>query len=300
MIEDYRGLAVFVAVSEAGSFSAAGRRLNLSTSVVSHHVSKLEAKLGATLFFRSTRSLTLTSEGHKILDAAQRMVLAGDEAIDALSNELDQPVGELRITIPAFGQRSEMHRAIWDFALKHPLVALTVSSSDRQVDIVSEGYDLAIRLGKLANSSLKSKRIGTFRRVMVASPHYVAQRPRIKTIEDLAKCDFVSITMLNDEVTLIRKNETASFEPENIRLQVDSISAAQAAVNSGLGCQHLPEAEIVDDLRDGSLVEILPDWKLPELGVYAVWPDIGPQKQLTRRLLDYLTAAGKGGASRPA
>lgn len=106
MIDDFKGLAVFVAVTESGSFSAAGRRLNLSTSVVSHHVSRLESKLGVSLFFRSTRALSLTSEGHKILDAAKRMVSAGSEAIDALAGEIDQPVGALRMTIPAFGQYS--------------------------------------------------------------------------------------------------------------------------------------------------------------------------------------------------
>ncbi|WP_168798038.1 LysR family transcriptional regulator [Pacificoceanicola onchidii] len=300
MIDDFRGLAVFVAVTEAGSFSAAGRRLNLSTSVVSHHVSKLESKLGVSLFFRSTRALTLTSEGHKILDAAKRMVAAGTEAFDALSGELDQPVGTLRITIPAFGQCTSMHRAIWDFALEHPLVSMTVNSLDRQVDLVSEGYDLAIRLGKLADSTLKSKRIGRFRRVMVASPGYLAERAPIETIENLAQCDFVAFSMIKSAITMVRNGETATFEPERHRLEVDSIAAAIAAVKAGLGCQHLPESEILADLAEGSLVEVLPAWKLPDLGIYAVWPDSGPQKQLTRRLLDYLTEAAKGEADGPA
>ncbi len=294
MIDDFKGLAVFVAVTEAGSFSAAGRRLNLSTSVVSHHVSRLESKLGVSLFFRSTRALSLTSEGHKILDAAKRMVSAGSEAIDALAGEIDQPVGALRMTIPAFGQYSPMHRAIWAFAADHPLVSLTVHSLDRQVDLVSEGYDLAIRLGKLVDSSLKTKRIGMFHRIMVASPQYLETRPPIETLEDLAQCDFVGIAMLSNAITLMKDGESATFEAKRLRLEVDSITAAIAAVKSGLGCQHLPEAEIEAELQNGALVEVLPDWKLPDLGVYAVWPESGPQKQLTRRMLDYLVAVNKG------
>ena len=174
MIEDYRGLAVFVAVVDAGSFSAAARRLKLSTSVVSHHVSKLEAKLGTPLFFRSTRSLSLTGEGHQILDAARRMVNAGEEAIDALADHIDQPVGALRITLPAFGDNSPVHKAIWQFAHNHPMVAISLHSSDYLADLVKDGFDLAIRLGTLSDSSLKNRRIGTFSRALVASPEYLA------------------------------------------------------------------------------------------------------------------------------
>ncbi|MEM6466689.1 MAG: LysR family transcriptional regulator, partial [Pseudomonadota bacterium] len=136
MIDHYRGLAVFAAVAELGSFSAAGRRLKLSTSVVSHHVSKLEESLGTPLLFRTTRSLSLTSEGRQVLEAANRMVQAGQEAVDALSDFSTQPVGALRVTLPAFGHRSPVHRAIWQFAKTHPMVALTLHSSDRPVDLV--------------------------------------------------------------------------------------------------------------------------------------------------------------------
>lgn len=187
-----------------------------------------------------------------------------------------------------------MHRAIWAFAADHPLVSLTVHSLDRQVDLVSEGYDLAIRLGKLVDSSLKTKRIGMFRRIMVASPQYLATRAPIETLVDLAQCDFVGIAMLSNAITLMKDGESATIEVKRLRLEVDSITAAIAAVKSGLGCQHLPEAEIEAELKNGALVEVLPDWKLPDLGVYAVWPDSGPQKQLTRRMLDYLVAVNKG------
>ena len=94
--------------------------------------------------------------------------------------------------------------------------------------------------------------------------------------------------MLDDKITLIRKGETTSFVPENFRIEVDSINAAKAAALAGLGIQHLPVSEVEDHLKRGDLVEVLSSWQLPDLGVYAVWSDIGPQKRLTRRLLDFL------------
>lgn len=288
MIDDYRSLAVFNAVADAGSFSAAARHLRLSTSVVSHHVSKLEARLGVTLLFRSTRSLSLTPEGSLIRDAVRRMVQSGEEAIDLLADEADQPVGALRVAIPAFGGQGAVQEGIWAFARAYPMVALSLSSSDTQVDLFKDGFDLAIRVGNLADSSLKSRRIGEFRRVLVAAPHYLAAQGPVDTIDDLKACDFVGLSMVSDDITLERGGEAVSFAPENVRLEVDSVAAAEAAIRMGLGVQRLPLPGIARDLETGDLVELLPEWRLPELGVYAVWPDSGPQKRLTRLLIDFL------------
>jgi DNA-binding transcriptional LysR family regulator len=294
MIEDYRSLAVFVAVADAGSLSAAGRRLKISTSVVSHHLSRLEEKLGVTLFFRSTRSISLTPEGHAALSPARRMVAAGEEALDALSLGNDQPVGALRITMPAWGERMHLRQSLWSFARLHPLVAISLHSSDAPVDLVKEGFDLAIRLGMLSNSSLKSRRIGDFQRVLVAAPSYLATRAPIRTIEDLAACDFVAFTMVSDTITLHRDGRSVSFQPENVRLELDTIGSTKSAIMAGLGIQHLPRGEIEDELASGQLVQVLPKWGLPDLGIYAVWPDSGPQKALTRRLIDFIVSSSKG------
>lgn len=283
---------MFVAVVNAGSFSAAGRRLKLSTSVVSHHISKLEAKLGVTLFFRSTRSLSLTSEGEAMLPAARRMVEAGAEALDANTDDSDQPVGSLRITMPAFGDQSAIHRCVWDFAKTYPMVAISLQSSDEQVDLVKEGFDLAIRLGMLRDSSLKSRRVGTFERVLVGARSYFDQMPPIKTFEDLNRCQFVSISMLPDTMVLERNGERIEFLPDNVQLEVNSIASAVAAVRAGVGIQHLPLSEIEDALQSGELVEAMPGWTLPTMGVFAVWPDVGPQKKLTRRFIDALVSVG--------
>lgn len=287
-MDHYRTLAVFVAVHEAGSFSGAGRRLKLSASVVSHHIARLEARLGVSLFFRSTRALSLTPEGQAILASARAMVTAGDDALDMLTGSSDAPVGALRVTLPAFGEHSPWHRSLMQFVRSHPMIAMSIHTSDYPVDLVKEGFDLAIRLGVLGDSALKSRRIGSFRRKLVASPAYLAGRPRIRTLEDLQEADFISMAMLPDAMTLVRDGEQISFEPVNVRLEVHSLSAAKLAVLEGIGIQHLPTSEVDLDIVAGRLVEVLPGWAPPELGVYAVWPDIGPQKRLTRRLIEFI------------
>ena len=290
MIDDYRSLAVFVAVAEAGSLSAAGRRLKLSTSVVSHHLSRLEARQGVTLFFRSTRAMSLTPEGHAALEPARRMVAAGEEALDALGADSDEPVGALRVTMPAFGENSPLRRVLWDFARRHPLVAISLFTSDMPVDLVKDGFDLAIRLGTLSDSSLKSRRIGEFHRRLVAAPAYLADRVPPQTPEELAALDFISVAQLRGAVTLHREGRSVTFEPERIQIEVNSVTSAKSAVMGGLGIWHLPLSEIEDELAQGTLVPVLPDWSLASLGIYAVWPDIGPQKALTRRLIEAFIA----------
>ncbi|MEM5501627.1 LysR family transcriptional regulator [Ahrensia kielensis] len=287
MIEDYRSLAVFVAIADTGSLSAAGRRLKLSTSVISHHLSRLEERQGVTLFFRSTRSMSLTPEGQIALEPARRMVNAGEEALDAITAGNEEPVGALHIAMPAFGEQSKLHKTLWEFAKQHPMVAISLHCSDTPTDLVKDGFDLAIRLGVLSNSNLKSRRIADFKRLLVASPDYLAARDPIKSPQDLEANDFISVVQIPSMMTLEYAEQMVRFEPKNIRVEVNTVNAAKAAVLAGLGIWHLPLGEIEKELAQGQLVHVLPKWSLPILGVYAVWPDIGPQKALTRRLIEH-------------
>lgn len=291
MADEYKGLAVFAAVADAGSFSGAAKRLKLSTSVISHHISKLEERIGVSLLYRSTRSLSLTAEGEKVLPAARQMVASADQAIDALADDLDQLVGALRITMPTFGIHTAVHQAVWRFAQEHPMVALTLHSTDRQVDLVRDGFDLGIRLGNLADSSLMTRRIGTFSRRLVATPEYLNSCGSPTTPEALKACAFIALAMVPNTIVLHQGGEQISFEPDDVRLEVDTVAAAKAAVVAGLGIQRLPLSEVEAELASGDLVEALPGWQPPDLGVYAVWPDAGSQKKLTRRLVAFLVSA---------
>lgn len=288
MLEDYRTLAVFVEVAEAGSFAEAGRILNLSTSVISHHISRLEEKLGVSLFFRSTRSMSLTPEGLKMLESARQMVASGQEAMDALADIVERPVGELRLAMPAFGVETSISQRVWTFAREHPLITITLHSSDTQVDIIDEGFDLALRFGDLTDDAMKSCRVSDFRHVLVATPRFLHSQPPIRTIADLRSMQFISYSMLPDEFSLIRGNETINFTPEKMRVELNSLAAVKSAILNDLGIQRLPETEVRQELREGALERVLPEWSLPESGVYAVWPEVGRQKNLTRRFIEYL------------
>ena len=291
MIEDYRGMAVFVAVADAGSFSEAGRGLNLTPAAISHHIGKLERKLGISLFLRSTRALVLTPQGEKMLEHARRMVVAANEALDSVADLPDEPSGALRVTTTAFGDNSPVRRAIFEFAALHGKVSIDMQTSDTVVDIVKDRFDLAIRLGDISGSGIKSQKIGEFHRVLVAAPSYLAKRSPIKSPEDLLTCDFIDLSMVPPGFSLTKDRNSVEIEPSTFRIKVNSVSGAKSAICAGLGVLRLPSTEVEKEIAQGEMVRVLPDWQLPVQGIYAVWPDTGQQKRLTGLLIDYLSAA---------
>lgn len=231
--------------------------------------------------------MSLIPEGQIALDPARRMLTAGEEALDAIHAGNDEPVGALCIAMPVFGEQGRLHAALWSSTKQHPMVAISLHCSDVPTDLVENGFDPEIRLGTLRSSSLKSRRIADFKRLLVATPDYLAERKPIETPQDLTEHDFIDVTQIPSVMTLERDGQSRDVEPENRRIEVNTMDAAKAAVLAGLGIWHVPLGEIENDIGQGRLVRILPDWALPELGIYAVWPDIGPQKALTRRLIDH-------------
>ncbi|WP_417415250.1 LysR family transcriptional regulator [Hoeflea sp.] len=294
MIDDLRALAIFAKVAEAGSFSAAGRALRLSTSVVSHHVKALETRHGVTLLHRSTRALSLTSDGQRLLQSARRMVEAAEEGFDAIADISAEPAGALKLTAPAFLTNSLQESAIWQFARRYPHVAITLHGSDEQINLVAEGYDMAIRLGAMPESTLRSRKIGTFERWLVAAPSYLETIEKPSVPQDLARCDFVLLDMLPDKFVLTRGTEEVTIHPDQSRVLVNSISGARSAVLAGLGLQKLPVSEIGEDLAAGRLVRVLPEWSLPTLNIYAVWPASSRRSSLVNLLLEFILEAQNG------
>lgn len=296
MIDELRRMAIFATVAETGSFSAAAQKLRLSTSVVSHHISALEETLGITLLYRSTRAISLTDKGLKLLPAAQKMVAAASEGLDEISVEGDTLVGALRVTMPLFAAGSWVENCLFEFGRMHPNVAITLAQTDRQVDLIGEGFDLAVRLGHMPASDLRVRKIGVFERKIVCTPSYLANVGPIKKPQDLHRCEFVVMQSLPDSFRLHKAQHIFDITPENSRILVDSVTAARHAVLAGLGVQRLPMSEIADDLRDGRLVELLPEWSLPLLDINAVWPAAKQGSKLTARFLDHMLAVAKSKA----
>ncbi len=288
MIDDLRALAIFAKVVEEGSFSAAGRSLKLSTSVVSHHISSLEEKLGVTLLYRSTRSLSLTEAGSRLLQDALRMVSAANDGLNAIADMSSEPAGTLRISAPDFLVSSSRESLIWKFARKYPHIHIDLVGTDAPVNLIADGFDIAIRLGELSDSTLKSRKLNTFDRALVASPQYLQNCPKIEHPRDLKHCEFVTAQMLQRSFELRKGEEVVTINPTHSRITVNSVHSAKAAILAGLGIQRLPIREIREDLAEGRLIEILPSWSLPILNVYAIWPASGPKNALVGLLVDFL------------
>lgn len=293
MLENYRTLAVFVAVTDAGGFSQAGRTLKLSTSVISHHIGRLEEKLGVSLFFRSTRSMSLTPEGRRLLEPARRMVTYGQEAMDTLAGFGEQPIGDLRLAMPSLGVDADIYQQVWTFANKYPRVTVTLHESDLQIDLVKNGFDLALRLNDSTDGSFKSCKVGDFKSVLVAAPDYLRNRSTLRTPDDLSSNQFIAVAIFPGAITLEKDQTAVEFVPKYTPIEVNSITAAKSAIVAGLGIQRLPEFEVRQELVSGTLVHVLPDWTPQALGVYAVWPSVGRQKKLTRSLIDFLLSANQ-------
>jgi DNA-binding transcriptional LysR family regulator len=289
MLDRLRSLAVFAKVVELGSFRAAARALALSPSVVSHHVRELEAQLSVPLLYRTTRRLSLTSDGEKVVVAAREMVDAAERGLDAVSGRSSSPSGELRVTAPAFLAETGLSRDMAAFARELPQVKLTVSFSDAPRDLLRDGFDLALRVGRLEDSTHRTRRLADMRRLLVASPRFVAERPTPRRPADLALWDFVQLSSRPAEATLVpagkRRPVTVAFTP---RLSVDSAAAMRELVLAGAGLATLPEVTVRSELARGRLVEVLPRWRVATLGVHAVWPYNAQRASLTLRFVDFM------------
>ena len=288
MHRDLQSIAIFVAVAEQGSFSKAAKRLGLTNSVISHHVSKLEEKLGITLLYRSTRKVALTDQGRTLYEAAFHSLGTVEDAVTALTAEGDDPVGALQIAMPAFIPDPTVERLIWEFASRYRGIALNVKYSDELQDLIDGGFDIAFRVGSLEDSGMKSKKLADIFLTLVAAPGLLADRNEITDPEDLVPRDFVSLQQFHDVITLVKSQETRRIAIENSRVRVDNIYAARDAALAGLGMMALPQGLCEKELARGAFTRILPDWQLAPLPLHVVWNNHARRNSLTRRLLSFL------------
>ena len=290
MIDDLRPLAVFAKTVEAGSFRAAARMLGLSPSVVSHHVSQLEARLGRALIYRSTRRLSLTVEGKQLYSHVQAMLAADAAGLSAMNDQTGEPVGELSVSLPAFLASGPLMPQLTRFIAAHPKVLLTLDFTDEKQDLIADGIDLAIRIGALQDSSLKAVRLLDLPRTLVAAPSLLQGEPPREPADIVAR-DWIGIRMRPGP----RRFRHADGREVEIkiapRVQVNSIEASRQLALAGLGLCSPPSFLVAADLAAGRLVEVLPDWRVPTLGIYAVWPPNAGREGLARRLVTALRNA---------
>lgn len=285
-------MQAFAAVVDAGSFVRAADALQVSKTAVSRLVADLEARLGVRLLHRTTRRLSLTAEG-EVFHARCKELLAGvAEAETEVTAGADEAVGLLRLNVPvSFGL---LHlAALWPaFLQQHPKVTLEVTLADRIVDLVDEGYDLAVRIARLPASSLVSRRIGSTRLVLCASPEYLRRHGTPAHPDDIARHTVFSYTLL-------ASGDTWSFDgPEGpvsvkvtpvMRSNSGDTCCAAALAHQGIVLQ--PSFMVGTHLRSGALVEVLPAYRSLELGIYAVYPSRRHLQPRVRALIDFLVQA---------
>ena len=290
-MDKYQEMRVFTAVVDAASFVGAGDALNMSKAAVSRHISDLEQRLGVRLMHRTTRKLSLTSEGEVFL-ARSREILASIEASEAeLSTRSVTASGLLKISVPvSFGIR---HLApLWsEFLGAHPQVTLDVQLADRVIDLVEEGFDLAVRIARLPDSSLISRQLASTRLVLCAAPSYLKRRGTPQHPSELAQHDVMgySLMAMGDQWQFTGPDGPVSAKVRP-RMWTNNGDSCVAASLAGAGIQLQPTFLIDQELASGQLVEILPQFRSAELGIYAIYPSRKFVLPKVRALVDFLAS----------
>lgn len=290
-------LEAFARVAETGSFSAAARALNLSKSLISRQVSALEAELGARLMSRTTRSLTLTEAGRGYYEQVARILAQMEEADLSVSQLQATPRGKLRVNAPMSFSLLRLAPVLPDFLALYPEIDVDVSMNDRRVDLMEEGFDLAIRIGRLADSSLVARKLGPMQRIVCASPAYFAEHGLPKAPADLRThaCLCYSNADTVDEWRFSEPNGRPITVEVKGRVRANNGDLLRLAALRGLGLVDLPNFLVGADIEAGTLVPVLQDFIRQEGGVYAVYPHALYLPPKIRVFIDFL-AERWGGA----
>ncbi len=264
-------LAIFTRVVQAGSFSAAARSLGMPKSTVSRKVSELEARVGARLLQRTTRKLGLTDAGRIYFGYSARIVAEAEEADRAIGNLKSAPCGLLRVTAPL--SFAMLGPAVAAFLRRHPDVQLELVCTDRRVDLVEEGFDLAVRAGRLDDSSLVVRPLGVLRRVLAAAPGYCRRHGTAKRPEDLERhTGLVFGGGTARGAWSLQSGERKVEVRINARMTVNDFEVLGDAVRAGLGIASMPALFIEEDLRKGRLVRVVPGWRAEDVPLQALYP----------------------------
>lgn len=291
--DSFDGLGVFVEVVETGGFSRAAERLALTRSAVAKTIARLEERLGVRLFHRTTRSQTLTEDGHAYFEHCQRAlreVRAGQALLDSGRREVR---GTLKISMPVMFGRHCVAPLLLDLAGQHPDLELDLRFSDAVVDVIGERFDLAVRNGRPGEGgALQTRKVAEQRKVACAAPSYLAAKGVPATIDDLAEHEALAYWR-NEQLfdwTFIEADGARRIAKLNWRFQFDDHEAIVHAAVKGLGVAWVPDWLVRDHMEAGRLQPILTAHSAPPLETYLVWPAARTLPLRTRVAIDWLAA----------
>jgi len=284
---DVNEMLVFARVVQAGSFTAAAAKLGMPKSTVSRKVSELEERLKSRLLHRTTRKLSLTDAGRTYFDYCARIAAEVEEAERAVSTLQEKPRGLLRVTAPV--NVEFLGPIVGDFLKRYPEIRLELLCTGRAVDLVEESFDVAIRAGALADSTLIARTLGSSPWNLVATPGYLKKRGRPRSPEDLKKHDCLFFGAGRNPFDLRLEKGDISVEVALFaRMIVSDMEILHAVATAGLGVAVLPVMLSVKDLRAGRLKRVLPDWNPPATPVQVVYPSSRHLSPLVKTFVEHL------------
>ncbi len=281
-------LEVFVAVVESESFTAAAKDLGVSKSFVSKEIRALEDRLGVRLINRTTRKLALTDAGAGFF-ARARQIMEDVEAAERSVVQLNtEPRGLLRISVPMTFGIEYVSPALTKFMQSHPDLEIDIAFADRKVDIIDEGFDLVLRIGKLADSSFVVRKIAPVRLMLLASPSYLEQAGTPQRPQDLADHECMQYTYQDTNTWRLDNGDSEVAIQVHGRMRANNGNALRDAAVSGLGIVIVPDFMACNQLADGSLVEVLPGWSVGDRAVWAMYPHSRHLSAKVRLCVDFL------------
>jgi len=283
-------LAIFVAILDAGSLAAAARKLRRSPPAVTRALAMLEERVGARLLERTTRRSRPTDAGKRLADDARQILAGYGDAVREVSAAAVR--GVLRVTAPLVFGRRHITPIVASFLDAQPGIRVELVLSDRNLDMISDGLDVALRIGVLADSGLVVRKVGEVRRVLVASPRYLVGCPPLRTPHDLARHDVIFMASRSGSFEArfagSPRDQVVRVVP---RLLVNDVEAMLVAVHAGRGIGRALSYQVADDLASGTLVRLLPEAELPAVPVQLVVPSARHMSAKARSFVDHAARA---------
>ncbi len=288
---DLVDVLAFVGVVETGAFARAAERMDISKSILSRRVARLEEQLGAKLLTRTAQGASPTDIGQAYYERASNILADLEAAREIVADAVTQVAGPIRLTAPLSFGTQHLAPALADFARQHPKVELDVSLDDRTVDLLAGGFDMAVRIGNLADSALIARKIAPVHAVVVASPAYLAERGRPKHPRDLADHDLLFYANVPTyEQWRFRIGNRWEHVKGHSRFRANNGEMLREAACAGLGIVILPSFIASDAIRSGGVEMILRDFPLEEVGLHLVMPPGRASTARMRALIDFLAA----------
>jgi DNA-binding transcriptional LysR family regulator len=291
-MQDLNDMLFFAEVVERGGFAAAGRALGVPKSRLSRRVAELEAQLGVRLLQRTTRKLSLTAIGETYLRHCLALRESAQAAADAVAEVQTEPRGTIRVVCPVTLAQTVLGDVLPIYLARHPQVQVDMEVNNRVVDLVEEGVDVAlrVRLTLEESGSLVIKRLDEARSVLVASPALLARQGTPTTVEEASRLDSVAMSAIDGGISIPLSHADGREAVLQVRprLIADDLLTLKLAVLGGTGMCSLPDYMCEDELRDGRLVQLLPDWTRPVGVVHAVFPSRRGLSPAVRSFLDFL------------